>query len=73
MKRETTKHEAPTSRLEMEKAWKKCWQNLDQGRIHVCIERIVGHIQEVIKDEGGNGYREGAKEKQRNFAHFHPS
>ena len=29
------------------------------------IERIPCHIQEVLKDKGGNDYREGAAERKR--------
>lgn len=65
LKRETTRHGAPRTRVEAERAWKKAWKDLPQEKIQMWIERIMRHIQEVIALEGGNEYREGYAEKQR--------
>lgn len=65
MKRETTRHGAPRTRAEAERAWKKAWRDLPQEKIQMWIERIMRHIQEVIALEGGNEYREGYEDKQR--------
>lgn len=59
MKRMTTKKGAPKSRREGIKAWIKAWDSLDQRTIQAWVERIPRHIQEVIKLEGGNEYKEG--------------
>ena len=59
MKRKTTEKGAPRTRKEAEKAWTKCWKNLDQKRIQGWIERMPRHIAEVIRLKGGNEYREG--------------
>ena len=60
MKRKTTRFGAPRTRTEMVKAWEKCWyKQLTQDRIQKWIERIPRHIQEVIRLNGGNEYREG--------------
>jgi len=62
MKREITKKGAPKSRAEAIRAWEQCWnEKLTQERIQAWIERIIKHIQEVIRCEGGNEYREGRK------------
>jgi hypothetical protein len=59
MKRETTKKGAINSRKELEETWIKCWEDMPQEKIQAWIERIVVHIQEVIKCDGGNEYKEG--------------
>ena len=62
MKRETTKKGAPKSRAEAIRVWEVCWNEiLTQERIQAWIERIVEHVQQVIKCEGGNEYKEGRK------------
>jgi hypothetical protein len=59
MKRYTTKHSPITSRAQLKEAWIKYWKEMPQERIQQWIERIVEHVQEVIRLEGGNEYREG--------------
>jgi hypothetical protein len=59
LKRITTAKGAPQSYKEMEKAWREAWDQLPQKQIQAWIERIVVHIQEVIRLEGGNEYEEG--------------
>ena len=59
LKRATTAKGAQTSRAGAEQAWKEAWNDLEQWRIQQWIERIPKHIQEVIRLEGGNEYKEG--------------
>ena len=59
MKRHTTKHGPITSRAQLKEAWIKCWKEMPQERIQQWIERIIEHVQEVIRLEGGNEYCEG--------------
>jgi len=59
IKRSTTKRGAPGSREVAEKAWYKVWDDLEQERIQAWIRRIMGHVKQVIRLEGGNNYREG--------------
>ncbi|RFU30387.1 hypothetical protein B7463_g5944, partial [Scytalidium lignicola] len=59
MKRRTTAKGASKSRAEAVKAWEKCWKDLSQSQIQAWIERIPFHIQEIIRIEGGNDYKEG--------------
>ena len=59
MKRRTTKKGAPKNRKDAIQAWKTAWNDLEQVQIQAWIERILIHIQEVIKLEGGNEYKEG--------------
>jgi hypothetical protein len=61
MKRNTTKKGAPKNREDATKAWEKCWKELPQKQIQAWIERIPWHIQQIIKLEGGNEYKEGRK------------
>ena len=42
----------------------ECWdKTLTQERIQAWIERITEHVQQVIKCEGGNEYKEGRKKR----------
>ena len=59
LKRQTTKNGAPQSRQAAEKAWRKAWRELPQSKIRQWVERIMHHIKEVIRCEGGNEYKEG--------------
>lgn len=65
LKRVTTKKGAPKSKKEAEQVWVQAWDDLDQPRIQAWIERIPFHIQEVIRLEGGNEYKEGRKKDRR--------
>ena len=70
MKRHTTKHGPITSQDQLKEAWIKCWQEMPQERIQAWIERIVLHIKEVIKLDGGNEYKEGRlKGRSKNRVH----
>lgn len=59
MKRYTTRLGAPKSRAEAIRAWEACWKELKPERFQAWIERIPRHIQEIIRLEGGNEYKEG--------------
>jgi hypothetical protein len=60
MKRQTTKKGAPQSRTEAVKIWEACWyKDLQQSQIQAWIKRIPRHIEEIIRLEGGNEYKEG--------------
>jgi siroheme synthase len=66
LKRVTTKLGAPKSRTEAIRVWKKAWAELSQQRIRGWVERIVRHIKEVIRLDGGNEYKEGRGENSIN-------
>lgn len=59
LKRYTTKKGAPKNRADAIQAWEKAWEELPQDAIQRWIERIPYHIQQIIKLEGGNEYKEG--------------
>lgn len=40
-------------------AWKRSWVELPQSAIQGWVERIHSHVQEIIRLEGGNEYKEG--------------
>jgi len=61
LKRATTRKGGLRSR-EGEKAWAKAWKELPQERIQQWIKRIMRHIEEIIRLEGGNEYREGTED-----------
>jgi len=62
LKHKVTAKGAPTSRSDAKRRWKEAWEELPQSRIQGWIERIVHHIKEVIRCEGGNEYKEGRPE-----------
>lgn len=59
MKRRTTSKGAPTTRKAATELWLHWWRELPQENIQAWIERIPHHIQEIIRLEGGNEYKEG--------------
>jgi len=61
IKRRTTKKGAPKSKKDAIRVWKQAWDNLEQIQIQAWIERIIVHIQQVIKLKGGNKYKEGRR------------
>jgi len=71
MKRATTKKGAPKSRDTAISIWQKTWQDLPQEKIQAWIERIPYHIQEIIKLEGGNEYKEGRRLDVNRTQHQH--
>jgi hypothetical protein len=62
MKRATTKKGALKNRAEAIRAWEKQWDELPQSKIQAWIERVPFHIQEIIRLEGGNEYKEGRRQ-----------
>ena len=64
MKRETTKKGPITSKEALKASWLKLWKEMPQEKIQAWIERIPVHIEEVIRLEGGNEYKEGRKKGQ---------
>ena len=71
IKRETTKHGAATSKTQMKEDWQDCWDDMSQERIQAWIRRIPIHVQEVIKLEGGNEYKEGISGRKKNPDRVH--
>ena len=70
MKMEATKYGALTSNKKLQAAWIKCSENMAQEVIQAWIERIIDHIKDVIRLEGGNEYKEGRlKGKAKNRVH----
>ena len=67
LKRATTKYGCPSNKAEAKEAWLKAWQDLEQWRIQKWIERILNNVQEVIRLEGGNEYKEGKCKNLRRF------
>lgn len=65
LKRVTTKTGAPKSKAEAERVWKKAWNDMEQEKIQAWIQRIEHHIQEVIRLDGGNEYKEGRAKDRR--------
>ena len=59
MKRDTTKRGPITSNKALENVQIKCQTDMPQAKIQAQIERIIIHIQEVIRLDGGNEYKEG--------------
>ena len=64
MKRDTTKKGPITSNKDLQEAWIKCWLDMPQEKIQAWIERIIIYIQEVIRLDGGNEYKEGRRKGQ---------
>jgi len=64
MKRETTKKGPITSKEALKASWLKLWKEMPQEKIQAWIERIPVYIEEVIRLEGGNEYKEGRKKGQ---------
>ena len=59
MKLHTTKKGRHRVRAEAIQAWKRSWAELPQAAIRGWVERIYGHVQEIIRLNGGNEYKEG--------------
>ena len=64
MKRQTTKRSSITFWAQLKEAWIKCWKEMLQEKIQAWIERIIVHIEEVIRLEGGNEYQKGGLKGQ---------
>jgi hypothetical protein len=61
MKMQTTKNEPPSTRAEAEERWLKAWNKLSLETIQQWIKRIMHHIQEIVRLEGGNEYVESTR------------
>jgi arsenate reductase-like glutaredoxin family protein len=72
IKRETTKRGQATSKKQMKMDWIECWEEtLTQERIQEWIKRVPIHIQEIIRLEGGNEYKESKGGRRRNPDRVH--
>jgi hypothetical protein len=70
MKRKTTKKGLITSTKELKESWIRCWNEMPQTTIQAWIKRIMIYIQDVIRLEGRNEYKEGRlKGKGKNRAY----
>jgi hypothetical protein len=58
MKRRTTARGAPRDKKTVTVFWLQAWKDLPQEKIQQWIERIPRQIQEIIRLEGGNEYKE---------------
>lgn len=65
LKRLTTIRGAPRDKKTGKAVWIKAWNELPQEKIQQWIERLIRHIQEVIKLQGGNEYQEGRDRSKR--------
>jgi hypothetical protein len=54
------------SKTQMKEDWQDCWDDMSQERIQAWIRQIPIYVQEVIKLEGGNEYKEGISGKKKN-------
>lgn len=52
----------------MEAAWLQAWKDLPQEQIEKWIEATPHHMQEIIRLEGGNEYKESAVGCKRSWA-----
>ena len=64
MKRETTKKGPIASEKELKEVRIKCWKEMPQEKVQAWIQRVYEHVQEVIKCNGDNLYKEGRKKGQ---------
>ena len=64
MKKRAAAHPDFDKKGSLQKIFKQIWAELEQSRIQRWIQRIIRHIREVIRLEGGNEYREGSEEKE---------
>jgi hypothetical protein len=44
-----------------ERRWNKAWKDLPQKTLQKWVKRIPGHIQEIVRRQGGSEYKEGLK------------
>lgn len=67
MKRSTTARGSTTNPKEMKQRWYSHWESIPQEMVQKWIEGVYNNIQEVLRLEGGNEYREGRAASQRDF------
>ena len=65
MKRGAGHYEGFESKKESPQIWQNLWDTMPQERIRRWIERLPRHIRRIIDLEGGNEYKEGARDKPR--------
>ena len=65
MKKRATRKGVASGVKQMKKDWEQAWKDLPQRKIQEWIERIEGHIKEIIRLDGGNEYKEGRKNRDR--------
>ncbi|KMP07860.1 hypothetical protein CIHG_02829 [Coccidioides immitis H538.4] len=58
---------APRETKTAREVWLQAWNELSQEKIQQWIEQIPHHIQEIIRLEGGNEYREGGYKGPREY------
>jgi hypothetical protein len=68
MKKETTRRGPTSNRKKLRARWEKYWADLPQSKIQEWITVIPDHVQEIIRLEGGNEYKEGRKKGQEKVA-----
>jgi hypothetical protein len=61
MKRNTTNKGSITSNKKLKEAWIKCWLDMLQTKIQAWIERIMIHIQDIIRLEGVTALVKGGR------------
>ena len=64
LKQSTTIRGCPPSKAKLTKVWEQHWKDLPQEQIRKWVEAIPRHIQEIIRLEGGNEYKEGRAVKR---------
>jgi transposase len=67
LKRRTTARGPPPTKQDLKRAWRQAWQDLPQEKIQQWITAIPDHIQEIIKLNGGNEYKEGVQGYKRSW------
>jgi transposase len=68
IKKETTRRGPISNRKKLRARWEKYWTDLPQSKIQEWITVIPDYIQEIIRLEGGNKYKEGRKKGQEKVA-----
>jgi transposase len=67
LKRRTTARGAPSTKQELKRVWRQAWQDMPQEKIQQWIAAIPDHIQQIIRLEGGNEYKEGVQGYKRSW------
>jgi hypothetical protein len=62
LKRATTNLGGLPNRKTAIEKWTEEWAKMPQEKVQAWIDRIPRHIQEVIRLEGGNEYKEGQRD-----------
>jgi transposase len=70
LKRDSQKRDNWEYKSHLPDIWRACWNDLDQDQIRSWIDRIPRHIEQIIKLEGGNDYREGRMDRRTKGVNF---